>query len=311
MKHLQSFYNNKNVLVTGGAGFIGSQIARALCSYGANVTVLDDLSTGSLENLENCKKKINFIANDITSFKTCLKATKKQDIVFHTAAFVSVPESVKHPELCEKINVEGTFNLLEAYKTNKFFSKTNHCFIFSSSAAVYGNKSYACNENDKPNPQSPYAQSKLAGEKLCTEYFENYGIQTAVLRYFNVYGKRQNKKCDDIGVVARFKENLLNKKPITIYGNGRQKRDFVHVSRVVQANLLASTLSLKGDIYNIATGKSITLLSLIKKLEIETNTKCAGIIFKPARKGDVVSSRADNKKYDTIVSQYSRRHTVP
>lgn len=303
MKHLQSFYGDKQVLVTGGAGFIGSHLTQALCSYGANVTVLDDLSTGSLENLGECEDKIRFLAGDITSFKDCLKATKNQDIVFHTAAFVSVPESVKYPARCEKVNVDGTGNILEACTFNQVST-----FIFSSSAAVYGERQDTCYENDKVNPQSPYAKSKIKGEDLCKEFNRKYGIKTAILRYFNVYGPRQNPNGPSAGVVAKFRENIIKDLPVVVYGNGEQRRDFVPVLRVVEANVLVASLHPNGEIFNIATGESVSLLTLISNLERETNKKCAKVLFEPARGGDIFSSHASCKKYDeirkTLTQQY-------
>jgi UDP-glucose 4-epimerase len=293
---LKNFYKNKNVLVTGGAGFIGSHIAEKLCQYQANVTVLDDLSTGSIKNLESFCHKINFLAHDITSFKKCLKATKKQDIVFHTAAFVSVPESIKHPAICEKINIDGTNNLLEAAKINNV--KT---FIFSSSASVYGNRNDICSEKDNPNPESPYAKSKLSSEKLCIEYSKKYRLNTASLRYFNVYGNRQNPNGAYAGVVAKFKHNLIHKKPIIIYGNGKQKRDFIHVSKVSEANLKIGTiLPLQGEIFNIASGNSINLFELIRKLKKDTGCKPTQVLFQPARKGDIFNSIAHVAHYKSL-----------
>ena len=304
MKKIQTFYRDKNVLVTGGAGFIGSHIAQTLVSYKANVTILDDLSSGCIHNLEDFNDKIYLQVGDLTIFKTCMKATKHQNIVFHVAALASVPESIEQPSLCEKINTQGTNNLLEACKINNV--KT---FIFSSSAAIYGHRNNRCCENDKPNPQSPYAQSKLEGEKLCKEYSQLYNIKTASLRYFNVYGKRQNPNGSYAGVVAKFEQNLNYNQPITIYGNGKQQRDFIHVSKVVDANLFIATLpTIKGDIFNIATGKSITLLKLIHNLEQETKTKHAGLLFEAARSGDIFSSQANCEKYQTILSQLEKNN---
>lgn len=297
MKHVKSFYKNKKALVTGGAGFIGSHIAQKLCEYGAQVTILDDFSTGSFDNISLFCSSATVIARDITSFKSCVKATKKQDIVFHTAAFISVPESIKHPALCEKINVEGTNNLLEACSMNNVPR-----FVFSSSASVYGNRIDRCHETDTPNPQSPYAKSKLDGEKLCKEYAKSHRINTACLRYFNVYGERQNPNGAYAGVVAKFKHNLLHKQPIVIFGDGKQKRDFIHVSKVVAANLTIGTLApLRGDLFNIATGKSITLLKLLAKLEKELEAKRVDLKFCPARKGDIFSSQASCKKFDARI----------
>jgi UDP-glucose 4-epimerase len=295
MKHLQSFYNDRQVLVTGGAGFIGSHLTQALCSYGAHVTVLDDLSTGSLENLGECEERIRFLAGDVTCFKDCFKATKNQDIVFHTAAFVSVPESVKYPARCEKINIHGTGNVLEACIMNNVST-----FIFSSSAAVYGERNDVCCEDDKVNPQSPYATSKLEGEFLCKEFNKKHGIKTAILRYFNVYGPRQNPHGPSAGVFAKFQENILHDIPVVVYGDGEQKRDFVPVLRVVEANLAIAMLQTNGDIFNIATGESISLLTLISKIEREINKKCTKMLFEPVRKGDIFSSHASCKKYDEI-----------
>jgi len=294
---MQSFYKNKNALVTGGAGFIGSHLAQKLCEYGAHVTILDDFSTGSFDNISTFCSDVTVIARDITSFRSCVKATKRQDIVFHTAAFVSVPESVKHPGLCEKINIEGTNNLLEACSLNNVPR-----FIFSSSASVYGNRNDRCRETDKPNPQSPYAKSKLAGETLCKEYAKNHKINTACLRYFNVYGDRQSPNGSYAGVVAKFKHNLLRKQSIVIYGDGKQKRDFIHVSKVVAANLAIGTRSpSQGDVFNIASGKSITLLKLLEKLEVEMNIKRSDLQFHPARKGDIFSSQANCRKFKELV----------
>jgi len=296
MKDLRAFYKKKRILVTGGAGFIGSHLAQTLASYNAHVTVLDDFSTGCISNLSPFLSNISLIASDITSFKTCLKATKKQDIVFHLAAMTSVPESVNSPALCEKINSEGTSNLLEACKKNNVGT-----FLFSSSSAVYGERDDVCCEDDRPNPKSPYAKSKLAGEKLCIEYAQKHAMRTACLRYFNVYGSRQNPNGAYAGVVAKFKHNLANNKPIIIYGDGTQTRDFVHVSRVVQANLFVATLpTLQGDVFNIASGRSITLLELLEQLERETNKKRADLLFEPARSGDILSSQASCKKYQKL-----------
>jgi len=299
MKDLHQFYKNKNVLVTGGAGFIGSHIAQSLCSFGACVTILDDFSSGSLDNLKDFCKEFTLFASDITSFKACMKATKKQSIVFHTAAFVSVPESVKNPALCEKINVEGTQNLLEACRANGVEK-----FVFSSSAAVYGERKDRCKEADTPNPQSPYANSKLAGEKLCKQYSEEHGIETACLRYFNVYGERQPLKNSYSGVVAQFKNSLLKQRPIVVYGDGKQRRDFISVTKVARANLAVAMLSkLNGEIFNVATGESITMLELVGKLEKETGKKRTGIEFKPARSGDIFYSSANCQKYNRFFAE--------
>ncbi len=297
MKHLTESYKNKNILITGGAGFIGSHIAQELVKLGANVTVIDNFSTGSLNNLRDVLSQVNIIYADITNFFSCLGATKNKDFVFHLAALASVADSVKKPKLCKKINFDGTKNLLDACKKNGV--KT---FVFSSSAAVYGNRSDSCSEKDSANPQSPYAQYKFESEELCKEYAKEYDINTASLRYFNVYGPKQNPNGHYAAVVAKFKDDLINNNPLTIYGDGKQTRDFIHVSKVVEANLtIATQTDLKGEVFNIATGKSIDLFELIEQLEKETRKKAADIYFKPARQGDIFTSMANSEKYKRLV----------
>lgn len=296
MKNVKAFYNNKKVLVTGGAGFIGSYIVEKLVKQGAIVTVLDNLSTGNIANLKNVLPFINLMYGDVTNKFTCLNATKHQEVVFHLAALISVEYSTKHPKTCHKINVEGTKHILEGCKKNKV--KT--C-VLSSSAAVYGNRSDQCKETDTPNPESPYAQSKLDAEKLCKAYANEHGINTVSLRYFNVYGERQNPNGDYAAVVAKFTHNLKNNIPLTIFGDGKQTRDFIHVSKVAEANLnIAMLNNLRGDVFNIASGKSIDLFQLIEQLEQETKTKRVDLVFKEKRPGDILHSLANCDKYKSL-----------
>ncbi|MBD3231939.1 NAD-dependent epimerase/dehydratase family protein [Candidatus Dependentiae bacterium] len=297
MKSMEEFYKNKNVLVTGGAGFIGSHLVEKLVELNANVTILDNLATGQLKNLSSILPYINIIYGDITNHFTTIKASKNQNIIFHLAALTSVAESIQNPSLCKKINIEGTKNILEGCKKNNVVT----C-IFSSSSAVYGNKNEQCKESDSTNPLSPYAQSKLESEKLCQNYSKEYGINIACLRYFNVYGKNQNPNGEYAAVVAKFKHNLINKKPLMIFGDGKQTRDFIHVSKIVQANLkIAMNKNLNSEIFNIASGKSINLFELIKNLEKETKTKNVNIIFKAARIGDIFYSAANCEKYKKLI----------
>jgi nucleoside-diphosphate-sugar epimerase len=301
MKILPTFYKNKHVLVTGGAGFIGSHITEKLLELGAHITVLDDLSTGSLQNLSPILHKIHLTVGDVSDYDTCKKATKHKDVIFHLAALVSVPESVKNPALCERINFVGTQNILETSNENKV--KT---LIYSSSSAVYGERDDNCNESDDTNPLSPYAEHKLNGEKLCKEFAVKQEMNTASLRYFNVYGERQSINGAYAAVVAKFKDSLKHKKPIEIYGDGKQTRDFVHVSKVVQANLILGTRpQLQGDVFNIGSGKSVSILELLKQLEKEEKSKAVDIIFKPARKGDIVTSKANCKKFEKLFEELS------
>lgn len=296
MEHLQQFYAGKRILVTGGAGFIGSHLVEKLVSWNAKVTVLDNFSTGKLSNLKNVAHAITLLYADIRSPYSCLKATLHKDIIFHLASFISVPESINHPDLCHTINVEGTKNLLEGCRKNN-----TQTFVFSSSSAVYGDKAGACSEDDQPSPQSPYASTKRECEILCKKYSEQHNLKTASLRYFNVYGERQNPNGPYAAVVAKFTQQLLEGTPLTIYGDGMQTRDFVHVSTIIQANLmLASMNNLTGEIFNIASGKSLTLFDLISQLECELNVKKAGISFQPARQGDVIHSVAQCDKYKKL-----------
>lgn len=293
MNHLERFYQGKKVLVTGGAGFIGSHLTERLIKLGAHVTVLDNFSTGKLANLKPIITRINLMYADVTSPYSCVKATYGKDVVFHLAAFISVPLSLKNPAVCSAINTDGTRNILEGCREAEVPS-----LVFSSSSAVYGNKETPCNESDTPNPLTPYASTKLEGEKLCKKYAQECGMNTVCLRYFNVYGDRQNPNGEYAAVVAKFKDCLNNKKPITIFGNGQQTRDFIHVSKVVDANLMMGMQTGKvGEVFNVATGKSINLIQLIKQLEQELKLKPADILYEPTRSGDIMHSQANCTKY--------------
>jgi len=291
-------YGGKKVLVTGGAGFIGSHLVEKLVNLGAKVTVLDNFTTGSLNNLQSVLTNINLLYTDVTTLYSVMRAIRGMDFVFHLAAFVSVPQSLLHPEICMDINVTGTKNILEACKEHKV-----KAMVYSSSSAIYGNKNESCNERDTPQPQSPYATSKLQAEKLCKKYAQLYDIPISCLRYFNVYGARQNPRGEYAAVVAKFKENLLQNKPLIIYGDGNQTRDFIHVSKIVEANLkIALIQENRGELYNIGSGKSMSLLELIAKLEKELNTPNKHVTFSAARHNDIQHSRADCKKINQTLS---------
>ncbi|MBT4594680.1 NAD-dependent epimerase/dehydratase family protein, partial [bacterium] len=222
MNLLKKYYQNRRVLVTGGAGFIGSHIVEKLVASEAQVTVLDNFSTGKVENLRSVLHKIHIIAGDITDIPTCERATLKKTHVFHLAAMVSVPDSIINPDLCFRINTSGTNNILAAAARNS----VDH-LVFSSSSAVYGKQAGINSEATVTSPQSPYGESKLEGEHLCKEHSQNSGLHTTILRYFNVHGKRQSARGGYAAVVAKFMDNLRNKAPLTIFGNGKQTRDFV------------------------------------------------------------------------------------
>ena len=289
---LQRFYHKKHVLVTGGAGFIGSYLVEKLVDLGARVTVMDNFTNGNLANVKSVVSAINLLYADIRSPYSCLKATTQQDIVFHLAAFVSVPESFIYPENCTAINAQGTHNLLDAASKNGV--KT---FILSSSSAVYGEKNSICRETDELAPSSPYATSKRDAEISCKNFFTTKNMNTASLRYFNVYGDRQNPQGNYAAVVAKFTRLLKDKQPLTVFGDGQQTRDFVPVATAIQANLItAMSDSLKGDTFNVGSGTSLNVLQLISRLEAELQVKNQGISFLPARQGDIVNSQADCQK---------------
>ena len=299
MESLKNFYTNKRVLVTGGAGFIGSHLVEKLVSLGARVTVLDNFSSGNINNLKSVLSSVSLFYADVRTEYSCSKATVGQDVVFHTAGFISVAESVKNPKVCYDINVQGTAHMLEACRKNDVKN-----FVFSSSSAVYGQKNGLCNEDDPVDPQSPYASSKYDGETLCKEYAQTTNMNIAILRYFNVYGERQSADGSYAAVVARFSQQLKTGQPVTIFGDGKQTRDFIHVSQVAQANaLLGMRDDLKGDVFNVGSGKSITILELIEQLEKELNVKSAELTFSPARQGDIVHSHANCEKYLHIAAE--------
>lgn len=288
---MKQYYQHKKVLVTGGCGFIGSHLVETLVRYGAQVTILDDLSSGSLENIASCAESVTFINGSITDKKICQKAVDGKSHVFHLAAFISVPQSIEEPSNCHFINVDGTFNMLDAARHARV-----ERFIFSSSSAVYGTQQNRCSEQTSCNPLSPYAFSKLIGEELCWQFAKNYGLETAMLRYFNVFGPRQNPNGQYAAVVAKFTDSIIRNQPITIFGDGSQTRDFVPVSQVVQTNLLVGMLpkeAIKERVFNVATGKSINLLELLEQLKKEYPSYDLAPQFLPARPGDSKESYAD------------------
>ncbi len=296
-------YKNMPVLVTGGCGFIGSHLVQKLVEHGAHVTIIDDLSTGSLANIENIQHKVNFIQESIVDFNACMRASKGQKFVFHHAAYISVPGSIENPTTCHEINVMGTWNLLEAARNN-----TVERFLFASSAAVYGQREGICTETMQSNPTSPYGLSKLINEMYAHYYAHNYQLNTIGLRYFNVYGANQNPHGAYAAVVTKLRYQMAHNEPITIFGDGTQTRDFISVSEVVEANLTLALLDpvrTQGQIFNIATGTSISLLTLIEQLKKHYPDYTGEIFFQPKRAGDVTHSRADCSKYKTLCARPS------
>jgi nucleoside-diphosphate-sugar epimerase len=297
-KKLAEFYNNRQVLVTGGAGFIGSHIVEKLVELNAHVTVIDNLTTGNLDNLSHVLSSIIFIQDDITNFDACKKATQNKTLIFHCAAQVSVPESLEKPYLCYLINVHGTYNLLEAARINNVDR-----FIFSSSSAVYGTQEIPCTENMPCAPTSPYGTSKLIGELSCQLYSKQYNLKTLCLRYFNVFGSRQRDNGAYTGIIKTMRTSMNAHRSITIYGDGLQTRDFVSVEDVSNANIWFATLPpalLDGTVVNIASGTTKNIIELYNELKTEYPLYAQEPIFQPARAGDIKNSSADCTKFKTL-----------
>ena len=296
--------NSKKVMVTGGAGFIGSHLVDELVAADFGVTVLDNLSTGHLSNLRHIENRITFYKGDIKDQEILAEASQDCDIIFHQAAMVSVPQTVDNPVGSAMVNDMGTLFVLEAARKNRVKR-----VILASSCAVYGDDpEIPKHEEMRPKPQSPYAVQKFAGECYARLYFELYGIETVSLRYFNVYGPRQDPSSLYSGVISIFMTKASTKKTPVIYGDGNQCRDFIFVKDVVKANLLAANKSKsQGRIFNIGSGRKVTvneLWEMICKLAGNRNEPK----YEPARIGDIRASVANIdlvKKYLGFEPDYS------
>jgi nucleoside-diphosphate-sugar epimerase len=282
------------ILVTGGAGFIGSHIVDRLLEEEFKVRVLDNLSTGEKKNLaqHQNKKNFHFIEGDIRNLELVKKAVRGVDAVIHEAALVSVTRSVEDPLLSNEINVTGTLNLLKACVDANIKR-----FVLASSCAVYGDTETLPNhENLAPKPLSPYAVDKLAAENYAKVFYDVYGLETVSLRYFNVYGPRQ-KYGPYSGVISTFINCLLENTPPTIYGDGEQTRDFVNVKDVVEANMLAlSKREAAGEVFNISTGEPITVNKLTETLQKIMGKTSLKPVHAEHRPGDIEHSYGDITK---------------
>jgi nucleoside-diphosphate-sugar epimerase len=294
------------VLVTGGAGFIGSHVVDALLERGDEVVVLDNFTTGRKSNLENHFGKPSFtlIEGDIRDLKKIREALKGVDAVIHEAAITSVPFSIQNPDLTRNVNVGGTLNLLRSSLDREI-----NRFLFASSCAVYGEQEkLPISEDASVRPLSPYADSKLAAERECLRFFRKKGLNIVILRYFNVYGPRQLSG-ESAGVFVKFKERLLRNQPPIIYGNGKQTRDFIHVRDVVNATLLAIERNVVGEILNLGSGKATsikTLCDLFMKVSHKTHLKP---IYEPRKIGEIRRSAADIKKMKKFL-EFEPRVTI-
>jgi nucleoside-diphosphate-sugar epimerase len=281
--------NFKNALVTGGAGFIGSHLVEALVAAGCNVAVIDNLSTGRLSNLAAVRDRITFYQGDFRDPRLLNQAVTGCEVLFHLAAIVSVPWTVENPVDSAAVNEMGTLQVLEA-------ARRHHVrrFIGASSCAVYGDGSRnPKQENMPPKPLSPYAIQKLVGEQYARLYSELYGMETLFLRYFNVYGPRQDPSSPYSGVISIFMNRAIAGQSPVIYGDGKQYRDFVFVNDVVQANLLAAAAKpAGGHVFNIGTGEFIRIRELWQIIRKIAGTT-AEPVFEPQRPGEILESLAD------------------
>jgi UDP-N-acetylglucosamine 4-epimerase len=295
------------VLITGAAGFIGSSLLEFFLAEGLYVRGLDNFATGFKENIEDAvleaskikkKLKFDFIEGDIRNYSDCLKSTKNIDVVFHEAALGSIQKSIDKPLDSNSANVDGTINLLKSSLDNKV-----KIFIYASSSSVYGDsKILPKSEEMPPDPKSIYAVTKLTAEYYCNLFYKLYGLGTISLRYFNIFGKRQNPDSIYSAVIPKFIKSLLKGEPVEIYGDGRQTRDFTYIDNVVEANAKAALSGEKafGQNFNIACGDRTSINSLYEKISEYTGNKKKPI-YKQERKGDVKHSKADINKAGKIL----------
>jgi UDP-glucose 4-epimerase len=281
--------NRGLALVTGGAGFIGSHLVDGLLAEGRAVRVLDDLSTGAEANLAGVRDRIDFVRGDLLDEKTVQRALEGVEVAFHQAAIPSVPRSIADPLRTNAVNVDGTLLLLEMARRAGV-----RRVVYAASSSAYGDSETLPKvETMPPQPLSPYALQKYAGEMYCRLFTDLYGLETVALRYFNVFGPRQNPDSPYAAVVPLFIRSCLNRQPATIHGDGEQSRDFTYVGDAVSANLLAArSPGAAGGVLNVAGGRRITLNELLRTLQEITGSRVPPV-HTPARAGDVRHSEAD------------------
>lgn len=286
---ISNWTSDDRVLITGGAGFIGSHLAQTLVGAGVQVRILDNLTSGRIRNLDAIAGDIEFIEGDVRSETVMDEAVKGVDTVFHMAAVASVPLSVSNPRLTFDVNVSGMLNLLVS-------ARDAGCrrIVFSSSCAIYGNTTcLPISEGTKPAPMSPYATSKLNGEQLCTTFTDTYGLETVALRYFNVFGPGQDPDSPYAAVLPKILKNLLAGRPCTIFGDGTQSRDFVFVDDVVSANIAAANApDVSGMVFNVASGQETTVNEALELVARSLGVPALAQYATP-RAGDLKHSLAD------------------
>ncbi|MGD2270792.1 MAG: SDR family oxidoreductase [Desulfobacterales bacterium] len=294
----------KKVLVTGGAGFIGSHLTEALVTEECQVTVLDNLSSGDLSNLNSVKNRVSFCKGDIRDLRTVEDSARGREAIFHLAAMVSVPQTVAQPIESAQINDLGTLHIFEAARRNNV-----ERVVFTSSSAVYGDDPRLPKQEEmNPEPLSPYAVQKLSGEYYARVFNMLYGMKATSLRLFNVFGPRQDPSSSYSGVISIFMSQAVSKSPATIYGDGNQSRDFIFVKDVVRANLLAAAVDhAAGKSINVGTGRSVSINRLWDVVCQKADLTMAAQYESP-RSGDILESVADIRRAKSVLGfepQYS------
>jgi UDP-glucose 4-epimerase len=282
----------KKAVVTGGAGFIGSHLSEELSKRDFRLTILDNLSTGKQGNIASLldKKNVEFVRGSITDLPLLQKLFKNVDYVFHLAAMASVPRSIDDPQLCHETNVTGTFNVLLAARDDKVKKVVN-----ASSCAIYGDAPGLPKKEDMPiNPLSPYAVSKLAAENYCQIFQKVYGLPSVSLRFFNIFGPRQNPDSEYAAAIPKFIKIKSQGKTINIYGDGKATRDYIYVKDAVSAFIMAAESDASG-LYNIGGGKATTVNELVELISKLTGNKTPPV-YGPPRPGDIVHSLGDISK---------------
>ena len=280
---------SRKVLVTGGAGFIGSNLVHALLERGDKVRVLDNFATGNRANLAGLEEEVEVVEGELRSYERVHNAVRGVELVFHQGALPSVPRSVQDPLTTSAVTIEGTLNVLLAARDEDV-----RRVVFASSSSVYGNGgTLPRSEAQQPDPISPYAVAKLAAERYCVSFHRVYGLEAVALRYFNVFGPRQDPMSQYAAVVPRFLAAINEGRPVTIHGDGSQSRDFTYVSNVVEANVLAADAAeAGGTVLNVATGRQASVSELADAIG-EALGRPVEKEFLPTRTGDVRDSWAD------------------